>query len=69
MKQINNQEIIIRPEQKSDYRAVEELIAGNSSLVICYREYKITTVPIEEALQMKKTLDPYMLQVANDTYM
>ena len=51
------------------HRAVEELIAGNSNLVICYREYKITTVPIEEALQMKKTLDPYMLQVANDTYM
>ena len=60
---------LLRRVRRGDQAAREELIAGNSNLVICYREYKITTVPIEEALQMKKTLDPYMLQVANDTYM
>ena len=46
--------------------AVEELLAGNSNLVVCYRESRICTVPINEALEMKKDLDPYMYRVAKE---
>ena len=46
--------------------AVEELLAGNSNLVVCYRESRICTVPIDEALEMKKDLDPYMYRVAKE---
>ncbi|MBQ2769888.1 MAG: 6-phosphofructokinase, partial [Clostridia bacterium] len=46
--------------------AVEELLAGNSNLVVCYRESRICTIPIDQALEMKKDLDPYMYRVARE---
>ena len=46
--------------------AVEELIAGKTSIVVCYRDSRICSMPIDEALQMKKSLDEYMYQVAKD---
>ncbi|MEG1524171.1 MAG: 6-phosphofructokinase [Clostridia bacterium] len=48
------------------HRAVEELMANKTNEVVCYRDSRICTLPIEEALQMKKELDPYMYQVAQD---
>ncbi|MEA4915803.1 MAG: 6-phosphofructokinase [Christensenella sp.] len=48
------------------HRAVEELIAGNSNLIVCYRNSQITTVPIDEALTMTKDLDEYMYRVASE---
>ena len=48
------------------HRAVEELIAGNSNLIVCYRNSQITTVPIDEALTMTKDLDEYMYRVATE---
>ncbi len=48
------------------HRAVEELLAGNSNLVVCYRDSQIRTLPIDEALEMKKLLDPYMFRVAQE---
>lgn len=46
--------------------AVEQLVNGCDSGVVCYRDSRILATPIDEALQMTKTLDPYMYQVAND---
>lgn len=46
--------------------AVEELVNGTSSAVVCYRDSKIVLTPISEAMQMRKELDPYMYQVAYD---
>ena len=37
-----------------------------ANLVVCYRDSHIVTIPIDEALQMKKSLDPYMYRVAYD---
>jgi len=48
------------------HRAVEELLAGNTNLVVCYRSSQITTLPIEEALTMTKDLDEYMYRVAQE---
>ena len=48
------------------HTAVEELAAGHTNLVVCYRDSHIVTIPIDEALQMKKSLDPYMYKVAYD---
>ena len=48
------------------HTAVEELAAGHTDLVVCYRDSHIVTIPIHEALQMKKPLDPYMYKVAYD---
>ncbi len=48
------------------HTAVEELAAGHSNLVVCYRDSHIVTIPINEALAMKKGLDPYMYKVAYD---
>ncbi len=48
------------------HRAVEELLAGSSNLIVCYRDSHICTLPIEEALEMKKDLDPYMYRVAQE---
>ncbi len=45
---------------------IEELVAGHTNLVVCYRDSHIVTIPIDEALQMKKSLDPYMYRVAYD---
>jgi len=48
------------------HTAVEELAKGNTDLVVCYRDSHIVTIPIDEALQMTKPLDPYMYKVAYD---
>jgi 6-phosphofructokinase 1 len=48
------------------HTAVEELAAGHTNLVVCYRDSHIVTIPIDEALQMKKSIDPYMYKVAYD---
>ena len=48
------------------HRAVEELIAGGSNLIVCYRNSQITTVPIDEALEMTKDLDEYMYRVSQE---
>jgi 6-phosphofructokinase 1 len=48
------------------HRAVEEILAGNTNLVVCYRNSQITTLPIDEALEMKKDLDEYMYRVAQE---
>ena len=48
------------------HTAVEELAAGHSNLVVCYRDSLIVTIPMNEALAMKKGLDPYMYKVAYD---
>lgn len=44
--------------------AVEQLVHGGTNLVVCYRNSQICTVPIDEALTMKKELDSYMYRVA-----
>ncbi len=46
--------------------AVEKLIEGQSSAVVCYRSSQIVLTPIDEAMQMQKSLDSYMFQVAYD---
>ncbi len=48
------------------HRAVEELLAGGTSAVVCYRDSHICVLPIDEALEMKKELDPYMYRVAQE---
>jgi len=48
------------------HRAVEEILAGNSNLIVCYRNSQITTLPIDEALEMTKDLDEYMYRVAQE---
>lgn len=48
------------------HRAVEELISGNSNAVVCYRDSRICTLPIDEALDMHKELDPYMYRVSQE---
>jgi len=48
------------------HRAVEELLAGGSNLVVCYRNSQITVLPIDEALEMTKDLDEYMYRVAQE---
>ena len=48
------------------HRAVEEILAGNSNLVVCYRNSQIMTLPIDEALEMAKDLDEYMYRVAQE---
>ena len=46
--------------------AVEQLVAGKTNLVVCYRESHIVAIPIDEASKMHKDLDSYMYQVAYD---
>lgn len=46
--------------------AVEQLEAGTTNAVVCYRDSQICTVPIDEALNMHKDLDSYMYRVANE---
>lgn len=46
--------------------AVEQLLAGKSNIVVCYRDSHITAIPIKDALAMKKELDPYMYRVASE---
>ncbi len=46
--------------------SVEALLAGNRRHVICYRDSRICSIPIEDALVMKKELDPYMYRVARE---
>ena len=48
------------------HTAVEELALGHTNLVVCYRDSHIVTIPIHDALAMKKGLDPYMYKVAYD---
>ena len=46
--------------------AVEQLIAGGTNLVVCYRDSRICVLPIETALEMRKELDAYMYRVAEE---
>lgn len=46
--------------------AVMQLLAGSSNLVVCYRDAKLCSLPISEALTMHKDLNAYMYQVACD---
>lgn len=46
--------------------AVEELISGRGNEVVVFRDSAITTLPINEALETKKLLDPYMYRVAQE---
>ena len=46
--------------------AVEQLLGGGTNIVVCYRDSRICQLPIDEALTMKKDLDPYMYRVASD---
>ena len=46
--------------------AVEELVAGRGNEVVVYRNAAITTLPINEALETQKMLDPYMYRVAQE---
>jgi 6-phosphofructokinase 1 len=45
-------------------KAVELLKAGQLNQVVCAKDDKILGVPIEEALQMKKTLDPAIVKIS-----
>ncbi len=46
-------------------KAVELLKDGEYNRVVALKEYKIVSYDIEEALAMKKTIDPYFLHVAD----
>ena len=46
--------------------AVESLLKGEKQIVVCYRDSRICSLPIEEALTMHKELDPYMVRVARE---
>ncbi len=46
--------------------AIEQLIAGATSHVVCYRDSKLVCTPINEALAMKKDLDSYTYRVAQE---
>ncbi len=48
------------------HTAVETLLAGQTNQVVCYRNSAICILPIDEALDMKKDLDPYMYRVAQE---
>ena len=48
------------------HTAVESLLAGQTNQVVCYRNSAICVLPIDEALEMKKELDPYMYRVAQE---
>lgn len=51
------------------HAAVETLLAGETNQVICYRDSHICVLPIDEALNMTKQLDPYMYRVAKEISM
>ena len=44
--------------------AVDALIAGKSNRVVAYRDGEFTDFDIEEALNMKKSIDPYQYEIA-----
>ena len=46
--------------------AIERFLAGEQNGIVCYRDSKLVSTPIEEALEMKKELDGYMYRVAQD---
>ncbi len=46
--------------------AIEQFVAGAVNRIVCYRDSKLVSTPIEEALQMKKELDGYMYRVSQD---
>ena len=46
--------------------AIEQMLEGNTGLVVCYRESHLCTMPIAEALSARKALDPYMYRVASE---
>ena len=46
--------------------AIERFLAGEQNCIVCYRDSKLVSTPIEEALEMKKELDGYMYRVAQD---
>ncbi len=48
------------------HTAVETLLAGETNRVVCYRDSHLCTLPIDEALEMKKELDPYMYRVSQE---
>lgn len=48
------------------HAAVESLLAGQTNQVVCYRNSSICLLPIDEALEMTKELDPYMYRVAQE---
>ena len=49
--------------------AVEQLVAGQSDVVICYRDSHICALPMAEAFTITKQLDEYMYRVAQDVGM
>jgi len=44
--------------------AVDALIAGKSNRVVAYRNGEFTDFDIEEALNMRKSIDPYQYEIA-----
>ncbi|MCL2695917.1 MAG: 6-phosphofructokinase [Clostridiales bacterium] len=46
--------------------AVEQLVHGAESQIVCYRDSQLIAVPVETALTMTKSLDMYMHKVAYD---
>ena len=48
------------------HMAVEELVKGKTNEVIVYLDSQLKAIPMEEAMKMRKKLDPYMYQVAYD---
>lgn len=48
------------------HMAVEQLMKGNFNSIICYRDSRLLSVPIAEAMKMTKDLDAYMYRVAYD---
>ena len=45
-------------------KAVDILVAGGSNRVVAYKHGEYVDVDIEEALSMKKTLDPYLFEMS-----
>ena len=46
--------------------AIEQFAAGNYNRIICYRDSRLQSIPMDEAFSMQKDLDNYMYQVAYD---
>ena len=48
------------------HMAVEALLQGQTSQVVCYRDSQLILTPIADALKMKRTLDPHMFKVSRE---
>jgi len=46
--------------------AVEQLVGGAQNQIVCYRDSQLVSIPVEDAIDMKKGLDMYMYKVAYD---